>query len=241
AYNPTLGRFMTEDPKVFDAGDYNLFRYCHNDPIDFTDPMGLAADGQYVEPPVSYSQWSQQQDTPRSVIGFSPMEGDAARANNYQRALQMAQESYTPSRLPHGNDPWAMTREGARAAAAAEQAAQDKREYHTYTFQNPKKDNDFVRTPVRPGAREGTSNTTTVMLKYKGALYPPAAVGGYKYWGVGMNEVRYDPAMIKADLARLRFFHVNGVIMTPLPPSGSAIISNPPYFYDAGRDSTYAP
>ena len=42
AYNPILGRFMSEDPKLFDAGDYNLFRYCHNDPIDFTDPMGLA-------------------------------------------------------------------------------------------------------------------------------------------------------------------------------------------------------
>jgi RHS repeat-associated protein len=40
AYNPKLGRFMSEDPKLFDAGDYNLFRYCHNDPIDFTDPMG---------------------------------------------------------------------------------------------------------------------------------------------------------------------------------------------------------
>jgi RHS repeat-associated protein len=41
AYHPILGRFMSEDPKLFDAGDYNLFRYCHNDPIDFTDPMGL--------------------------------------------------------------------------------------------------------------------------------------------------------------------------------------------------------
>ena len=41
AYHPTLGRFMSEDPKLFDAGDYNLFRYCHNDPLDFTDPMGL--------------------------------------------------------------------------------------------------------------------------------------------------------------------------------------------------------
>src|SRR5262249_34125302 len=41
AYNPQLGRFMSEDPKGFNAGDYNLFRYCHNDPIDFTDPLGL--------------------------------------------------------------------------------------------------------------------------------------------------------------------------------------------------------
>jgi RHS repeat-associated protein len=41
AYHPGLGRFMSEDPKGFDAGDYNLFRYCDNDPEDKTDPMGL--------------------------------------------------------------------------------------------------------------------------------------------------------------------------------------------------------
>jgi hypothetical protein len=35
---------MSEDPKLFDAGDYNLFRYCHNDPIDHTDPMGEIID-----------------------------------------------------------------------------------------------------------------------------------------------------------------------------------------------------
>jgi RHS repeat-associated protein len=43
-YHSYLGRFMSEDPKLFDAGDYNLFRYCHNDPIDMTDPMGLAGE-----------------------------------------------------------------------------------------------------------------------------------------------------------------------------------------------------
>jgi hypothetical protein len=32
---------MSEDPKGFDAGDYNLFRYCKNDPEDLVDPMGL--------------------------------------------------------------------------------------------------------------------------------------------------------------------------------------------------------
>jgi hypothetical protein len=152
-----------------------------------------------------------------------------------------ARESYAPGRLLHGNDPWAMTREGARAAAAAQQAAQDMREYHTYTFQNPKNDSDFVRTPVRPGGREGSVNNTTIMLKYKGALYPPATVGNYKYWGVGMNEVRYDKPMINADLAIMRAYHVNGVIMTPSPTSGSAIIRNPPYYYDAARGFTYGP
>jgi RHS repeat-associated protein len=43
AYHPGLGRFMSEDPKGFAAGDNNFFRYCGNDPEDHTDPMGLAA------------------------------------------------------------------------------------------------------------------------------------------------------------------------------------------------------
>lgn len=45
AYHPMLGRFMSEDPMLFDAGDYNLFRYCHNEPLDLTDPMGLYGRG----------------------------------------------------------------------------------------------------------------------------------------------------------------------------------------------------
>jgi RHS repeat-associated protein len=45
AYHPTLGRFMSEDPKGFDAGDYNLFRYCGNDPEDGAHSMGLIVRG----------------------------------------------------------------------------------------------------------------------------------------------------------------------------------------------------
>jgi RHS repeat-associated protein len=40
-YQPELGRFLQPDPKQFAAGDYNLYRYCHNDPINRTDPTGL--------------------------------------------------------------------------------------------------------------------------------------------------------------------------------------------------------
>jgi RHS repeat-associated protein len=40
-YQPELGRFMQPDPKEFAAGDYNLYRYCHNDPVNKTDPTGL--------------------------------------------------------------------------------------------------------------------------------------------------------------------------------------------------------
>jgi RHS repeat-associated protein len=73
AYNPTLGRFMSEDPKLFDAGDYNLFRYCHIDPIDMTDSMGLETDyaqtgapvsGNHVATEITASQavWQRQMD-----------------------------------------------------------------------------------------------------------------------------------------------------------------------------------
>lgn len=29
------GRFLQPDPKQFEAGDYNLYRYCHNDPVKY--------------------------------------------------------------------------------------------------------------------------------------------------------------------------------------------------------------
>jgi RHS repeat-associated protein len=41
-YQPELGRFLQPDPTQFAAGDYNLYRYCHNDPVNKADPLGLA-------------------------------------------------------------------------------------------------------------------------------------------------------------------------------------------------------
>lgn len=43
-YQPELGRFLQPDPLQFAAGDYNLYRYCHNDPVNKSDPTGLADD-----------------------------------------------------------------------------------------------------------------------------------------------------------------------------------------------------
>jgi RHS repeat-associated protein len=43
-YQPELGRFLQPDPKEFAAGDYNLYRYCHNDPVNKSDPTGLKDD-----------------------------------------------------------------------------------------------------------------------------------------------------------------------------------------------------
>src|SRR5579884_4015111 len=46
-FKPSLGDScpqVSEDPELADGGDYNLFRYCHNDPVDNVDPMGLVSE-----------------------------------------------------------------------------------------------------------------------------------------------------------------------------------------------------
>ena len=42
-YDPASGRFLSQDPIGFAAGDPNLYRYVGNDPANFTDPSGLQA------------------------------------------------------------------------------------------------------------------------------------------------------------------------------------------------------
>ena len=42
-YDPTVGRFLTQDPEEFEAGDPNLYRYVGNSPLNATDPSGLSA------------------------------------------------------------------------------------------------------------------------------------------------------------------------------------------------------
>ena len=69
-YHPLLGRFLQADPKGFDAGDMNLFRYVGDDPVDKGDPMGLAAVphmGYYDQPlfpPEKIAVWSTFQPPP---------------------------------------------------------------------------------------------------------------------------------------------------------------------------------
>jgi len=43
-YDPKLGRFMSEDPLRFDAGDTNLYRYVGNGPGNGVDPSGMFVD-----------------------------------------------------------------------------------------------------------------------------------------------------------------------------------------------------
>jgi RHS repeat-associated protein len=59
-YHPLLGRFLQADPKGFDAGDMNLFRYVGDDPVDKTDPTGLT--------PPSLRLYNQSFSTPIGML-----------------------------------------------------------------------------------------------------------------------------------------------------------------------------
>ncbi|MCI0536987.1 MAG: hypothetical protein L0Z50_17365 [Verrucomicrobiales bacterium] len=40
-YDAEAGRWMAKDPVGFAGGDFNLYRYVRNDPVNFSDPLGL--------------------------------------------------------------------------------------------------------------------------------------------------------------------------------------------------------
>jgi hypothetical protein len=42
-YDPNVGRWISEDPIGFQAGDANLYRFVWNDPSNWVDPSGLSA------------------------------------------------------------------------------------------------------------------------------------------------------------------------------------------------------
>jgi RHS repeat-associated protein len=50
-YDPTVGRFINEDPLGFGAGDTNIYRYVGNSPTNAVDPSGLESCGSGGEPP----------------------------------------------------------------------------------------------------------------------------------------------------------------------------------------------
>src|SRR5262245_40218113 len=54
-FDPTVGRWLQSDPKGFDAGDPNLYRYVKNSPTNYTDPSGLYL----VAPRTQIGMWQQ--------------------------------------------------------------------------------------------------------------------------------------------------------------------------------------
>lgn len=249
AYHPGLGRFISEDPKGYDAGDYNLFRYCNNDPEDFTDPSGMTIWPVWFSPIegelASANAFAAMRAAVRNFIASAAerqavtVNGPSSRRSGVEKIQPVEHYAENDPRLTHGSNPWRMATDAAyNAHATASQsnpAAPDNTgELHQYVVNL--RANDFVKTPLKPGGQKDSVNNTLI-IHTDGT--PPVTVGrSSKYWGVGMNEVRYSADMIKSDLSIMAKFHVNGVIMTPAAPIG---FRQPPYSYDAETGTTYGP
>jgi uncharacterized protein RhaS with RHS repeats len=87
-FDPTVGRWLQSDPKGFDAGDHNLYRYVKNSPTSATDPSGLAAD----PPPFGQKE--------KPITKSYPDKTDAAAiANNLKFNFKLNQP--TPALTPY--------------------------------------------------------------------------------------------------------------------------------------------
>ena len=57
-YNPALGRFISRDPTGYAGSGINLYAYCGDNPLVYTDPTGLCRDrGWNAEANKPYTTW----------------------------------------------------------------------------------------------------------------------------------------------------------------------------------------
>ena len=66
-YSPALQRFISEDPLRLRSGHTNFYTYVSNDPINWTDPLGLEKDG---------GSWLDTLQLGLDIVGFVPGVGD---------------------------------------------------------------------------------------------------------------------------------------------------------------------
>jgi RHS repeat-associated protein len=102
-YDPTVGRFISEDPIGFAAGDTNIYRYVGNSPTDFVDPSGNLArlpipnnrPAPPINRPIIRSRPPVNIPYDRSPIGY-PL----PHSQNQQHNSQQHNSSLHPSRAP---------------------------------------------------------------------------------------------------------------------------------------------
>jgi RHS repeat-associated protein len=245
---PTMGIFLQPDPIGFKGDAANIYRFCNNNAVNRIDPMGLYPvnvidfDRGLQGPGRDSAQRMAENNLADTLdkLGLSNVTLAGNSGENRKGENVQPRESYSPSELQHGDDPWKLVRDGALAAYLA--ADKDHREYHVYVFRNPNDPNDFVRTPLRVSGYDSRTNLTAAGERVNGVFHFTAAVvGNYGFWGLGMNHARFNKEDLNKDLTTFRRNGFNGFIKTPMPSSAVGVVHTPPYYYDNERHYTYGP
>jgi RHS repeat-associated protein len=124
-YTPDLGRFLQTDPIDFSGGDGNLYRYCRNNPLRWTDPSGLTTYiyctrcRDHLTGPLHCMRWSDQDaevdefDTNEYTNATSTTQGDPYGVNGPLEPGEYHTEPYGGGdRFPAGTP--AITGQGQR-------------------------------------------------------------------------------------------------------------------------------
>ena len=85
-YDPASGRWLSQDPMGFDAGDSNLYRYVNNAPTSATDPSGL-------EGPSGMQEIDATNPTPNGVF---PFRGRGRAAPGFGQGSEFAPDPFNP-------------------------------------------------------------------------------------------------------------------------------------------------
>ena len=130
-FDPTVGRFISEDPIGFNGGDANVYRYVFNSPLNYTDPSGnfaitgtIVVGGLFVVASVSTLAYLQNNinelskdirsspfpsddgffDRPSSITGDSSGQFHPDNINERQRYTSPLSQDGVIDRVPASND-----------------------------------------------------------------------------------------------------------------------------------------
>ena len=92
---PKLQRFISEDPIGFGAGDVNAYGYVNNNPLRYTDPLGLAV-GDWWDLPANFERAQQigLEELAKRPDSHNDM-GDAMRHAEWMRRTTQETDTFT--------------------------------------------------------------------------------------------------------------------------------------------------
>jgi RHS repeat-associated protein len=106
-YSPTLNRFLQTDPIGFAGDALNLYRYCGDDPVDRTDPMGLLDDndigshssltsfdhGDWVKGSDGLSDWDRDKRQPAGNVSFGLVDANKNDNGKFYGAVESVEKA----------------------------------------------------------------------------------------------------------------------------------------------------